>query len=96
MQNNPIQKSTFDIKYSLLNKKDWLNSLSSQLNKGVSNQYSSTSFRYTILLEIIEIFHFLMDLRQNYLMMNIVQLFSENVCEKYEGIRLNEQEEMRK
>ena len=35
-----------------------------------------------IIIEIVDIFHFLLDLRQNFLMHNIVQMFYETLFHK--------------
>ena len=80
-QNNPIQKAAFDIKYRLLNKRNWDNSNEEvDINEeGEEDGYRSTHIHSKIILEIMEIFHFLLDLRQNFLMSNIVEMFFKRV-----------------
>jgi hypothetical protein len=79
-QNNPIQKAAYDTKYRLLNKRDWTNS---EVIKDYSNEaaegYRSSHIHSKIVVEIMEIFHFLFDLRQNYLMSNIVDIYHTRV-----------------
>lgn len=95
-QNNPIQKAAFDLKYRLLNKKDWNNSS----DAGIGGNESSEGFRAShihskIILEIMEIFHFLLDLRQNYLMSNITEMFYKRVFQKHSGMKLNDSDSLR-
>jgi len=83
-QNNPIQKAAYDIKYRVLNKKDWKNTvIEADIggNEG-NNEFRESHIHSKIILEIMEIFHFLFDLRQNYLMENIVEMFNKRVFNK--------------
>jgi hypothetical protein len=77
---NPIQKSGFDLKYALLNKRDWKNSIYTELSK-IKNNDSSQSMAISaeIFKEIIELFHFFIDQWQDYLMRNVVELFRKRV-----------------
>ena len=93
-QNNPIQKAAFDIKYRLLNKRDWSNAASGTELGGSkeSDGFRASHIHSKIIIEIMEIFHFLLDLRQNYLMANIVEMFHKRVYTQKKGTWLSESE----
>jgi hypothetical protein len=85
--NNPIQKSVFDIKYSLLNKKNWYDDSVQKSKDTLKNEGSSESeFIGNLMREIIEIFHFLTDLRQSYLISTSVEMLKETL-----GPNINEE-----
>jgi hypothetical protein len=86
-QNNPVQKAFFDIKYSLLNKKDWTNS-SNAFNEKSTFSSREQNIHSKIILEIMEVFHFLLDLRQTFLMSNIVEMFHKRVFKKQNKFNL--------
>lgn len=88
--NNPLQCSAFDIKSMLFNKKDWTNSLTESfkyLNK--RDLLRVSEFKSKIIKNIMEIFHFILDLRQNYLMTNLVEHFHSDVFKNYDKLGLN-------
>ena len=96
-QNNPIQKAAYDIKYRVLNKRDWRNT-ASEAEIGGSNdtdEFRDSHIHSKIILEIMEVFHFLFDLRQNYLMANISEMFHKRVFEKNQGEVLFDNERKR-
>jgi len=82
----------------LLNKKTWENSIFSDISNEKDDSATSSLYYSKIFLEIIEIFHFLMDFRQNYFMSNIVEMFFRRVCKgkNLTGINLFESDHVRK
>jgi hypothetical protein len=76
-QNNPIQKAVFDLKYRLLNKRDWSNTMKDEGN--TLESYRMKGIHQKIMMEIIETLHFIIDLRQFSLMCNIVEYFHNSI-----------------
>jgi hypothetical protein len=77
---NPIQRSAYDIKYSLFNK----NLSHTEIDEfvGYRQDYGSKAFQVKILIQIMNTFHFLHDLRHHYLMSNQVEFFYNNIYEE--------------
>lgn len=88
-QNNPIQKAAFDTKYRLLNKRNWINSEGEiEYKNDIDEGYRASHIHSRVITEIMDIFHFLFDLRQNYLMSNIVEMFHKRVYTQKDGLHL--------
>jgi hypothetical protein len=79
-QNNPIQKAVFDIKYRLLNKRDWINSTTGEAES--VHSFREASIHSKILHEIVDTLHFMIDFRQFFLMSNIVEMFHKKTIRK--------------
>ena len=95
-QNNPVQKAAHDIKYRLLNKRDWNNSeVGNEIGGEDGDSFRTANIHSTLVFEIMEVFHFLLDLRQNYLMSNIVEMFYKRVYLNNDGNVLNDSESKR-
>ena len=80
---NPIQKAAYDIKYTLFNK-DFTKAKIGQSAIDSEGIISDKSFHVKLLREIIVIFHIFLDFRQNYLCMNNIEYFFNNVFTQYE------------
>ena len=87
---NPLQRSAYDIKNWLFNKKDWTNSKNEATSQFISSNqsYRKQTFKNIVIKQIMEIFHFLMDLRQAYLMNNLVEHFHIDVFRNYDILNL--------
>mmetsp|Transcript_29160 Transcript_29160/g.33357 ORF Transcript_29160/g.33357 Transcript_29160/m.33357 type:complete len:821 (-) Transcript_29160:2783-5245(-) len=81
----PVERAAFDVKYYLFNK-NFGNDQSEKLNEfnDYKNKSSTKEFQYKLLREIITIFHFFDDLRQHYLMSNMIEFFYRNVFSKFD------------
>ena len=76
---NPIQKAAFDIKYQLFNRTFSTHEVDSEVSFFEDNSQSDQKFHIKILVEIVSMFHFLNDLRQQYLVLNNIQFFYKNI-----------------
>ena len=94
-QMDPFSRVGYDIKYKLFNKNFGIQIDYIEEQNDFKEKWKSTSFNSKLLKEVISIFHFFNDLRQQYLMTNNIEYFFSEIYEKSYSSILNLTEEDR-
>ena len=80
MVNNPVTRSANDVKNWLFNKKDWNNYIDpSSVARNSIKRYELNKQKNIVLKQIVENLHYMVELRQAYLMNNLVEHFHRSV-----------------